>query len=102
MNVYICFSLEEISLLECKKPHTNQAQTSETHRPTGGEFQIYVTLTLIQVVNTLIYFLTDAALLEKIKKNKISKCVFLVQKALLSFRKDQTSREAKKLLEVSF
>nr|XP_021330926.1 cilia- and flagella-associated protein 54 isoform X1 [Danio rerio] len=67
---------EEISLLEFKKPHTNQAQTSETHRPTG-----------------------DAALLEKIKKNKISKCVFLVQKALLSFRKDQTSREAKKLLE---
>lgn len=91
-----------MSLLEFKKPHTNQAQTLKTHRPTGGELQFNVTLTLIQVVNTQIYFLTDVALLEKIKKNKISKCVFLVQKALLSFRKDQTSRETKKLLEVRF
>lgn len=52
-------------------------------------------------VFTQIYSLTDSAVLEKIKKNKISKSVFLAQKALLTFRKDQTSRETKKILEVS-
>ncbi|RXN21254.1 cilia- and flagella-associated 54 [Labeo rohita] len=67
---------DEMSLIESKKSHVNRAQASETNRPTG-----------------------DAAVLEKIKKNNISKCVFLVQKALLAFRKNQMSRETKKILE---
>ncbi|KAG1953321.1 cilia- and flagella-associated protein [Pimephales promelas] len=67
---------EEISLMESKKSHTNRAQTSETNRP-----------------------IEDSTELEKIKKNTISKTVFLVQKALLAFRKDQASRETKKILE---
>lgn len=55
-----------------------------------------------QVVSFIqIYSLTDSAVLEKIKKNKISKCVFLAQKALFAFRKNQMSRETKKILEVS-
>ncbi|XP_036433426.1 cilia- and flagella-associated protein 54 [Colossoma macropomum] len=41
----------------------------------------------------------ESVLLEKIKKNKISKALFLMQKALLSYRKDPTSRSTKKLLE---
>ncbi|XP_043093869.1 cilia- and flagella-associated protein 54 [Puntigrus tetrazona] len=67
---------DEMSLAEFKKSHTISSQTSETNRPTG-----------------------DSAVLEKIKKNKIYKCVFLVQKALLAFRKNQMSREPKKILE---
>ncbi|KAK2892722.1 hypothetical protein Q8A67_012710 [Cirrhinus molitorella] len=67
---------DEMSLIELKKSHVNRAQPSETNRPTG-----------------------DAAVLEKIKKNNISKCVFLAQKALLAFRKNQMSRETKKILE---
>ncbi|XP_016134498.1 cilia- and flagella-associated protein 54 [Sinocyclocheilus grahami] len=67
---------DEMSLMEFKKSHAIQAQASETNRPTG-----------------------DSAVLEKIKKNKISKCVFLAQKALLAFRKNQMSRETKKILE---
>ncbi|KAK7149598.1 hypothetical protein R3I94_009044 [Phoxinus phoxinus] len=67
---------EEISLTESKKSHTNRVQTSETNRS-----------------------IEDSTELEKIKKNKISKSVFLAQKALLAFRKDQTSRETKKILE---
>ncbi|XP_017572344.1 cilia- and flagella-associated protein 54 [Pygocentrus nattereri] len=42
---------------------------------------------------------TESVLLEKIKKNKVSKALFLIQKALLSYRKDPTSRSTKKLLE---
>ncbi|XP_057180735.1 cilia- and flagella-associated protein 54-like [Triplophysa rosa] len=41
----------------------------------------------------------ESAVVEKIKKNKISKCVFLTQKALVTFRKDQTNKETKKILE---
>ncbi|KAB5542294.1 hypothetical protein PHYPO_G00089970 [Pangasianodon hypophthalmus] len=41
----------------------------------------------------------ECALQEKIKKNKISKVLFLVQKALLSYKKDATNRGTKKLLE---
>ncbi|XP_051544314.1 cilia- and flagella-associated protein 54 [Myxocyprinus asiaticus] len=69
---------DELSLMEGKKTvmHTSQAQASETYRPTG-----------------------ESVLLEKIKKNKISKVVYLAQKALLTFRKDQTNRETKKMLE---
>ncbi|XP_058629752.1 cilia- and flagella-associated protein 54-like isoform X3 [Onychostoma macrolepis] len=67
---------DEMSLMEFKKSHATQAQASETNRPTG-----------------------DFAVLEKIKKNHISKCVFLAQKALLAFRKNQMSRETKKILE---
>ncbi|XP_073695305.1 cilia- and flagella-associated protein 54 [Garra rufa] len=67
---------DEMSLMEFKKSHINRAQASETNRPTG-----------------------DAAVREKIKKNNISKCVFLAQKALLAFRKNQMSRETKKILE---
>ncbi|XP_026065483.1 cilia- and flagella-associated protein 54 isoform X3 [Carassius auratus] len=67
---------DEISLMEFKKSHANRVQASETIRPTG-----------------------DSVVLEKIKKNKISKCVFLAQKALLAFRKNQMSQETKKILE---
>ncbi|XP_048011696.1 cilia- and flagella-associated protein 54 isoform X3 [Megalobrama amblycephala] len=67
---------EEMSLMENKKSHTNRMKTSETNRP-----------------------VEDSAVLEKITKNKISKSVFLAQKALLTFKKDQTSRETKKILE---
>uniref|UniRef100_A0A8C9R316 Cilia- and flagella-associated protein 54 n=2 Tax=Scleropages formosus TaxID=113540 RepID=A0A8C9R316_SCLFO len=41
----------------------------------------------------------EAALLEKIGKNKISKAMFLMQKALLSHKKDPNSSEATQLLE---
>ncbi|XP_053506290.1 cilia- and flagella-associated protein 54 isoform X2 [Ictalurus furcatus] len=41
----------------------------------------------------------ECALQEKIKKNKVSKVLFLEQKALLSYRKDATNRGTKKLLE---
>ncbi|XP_019903314.2 cilia- and flagella-associated protein 54 isoform X2 [Esox lucius] len=41
----------------------------------------------------------ESALLERIKKNKISKALFLVQKALLCQRKDQKSSTIKRLLE---
>ncbi|KAJ7996134.1 hypothetical protein DPEC_G00233920 [Dallia pectoralis] len=41
----------------------------------------------------------ESVLLARIKKNKISKALFLVQKALLSHRKDQKSSTSKGLLE---
>ncbi|KAI4876053.1 hypothetical protein NFI96_030101 [Prochilodus magdalenae] len=41
----------------------------------------------------------ESVLLEKIKKNKISKALFLLQKALLSHKEDPTTRSSKKLLE---
>ncbi|XP_060759219.1 cilia- and flagella-associated protein 54 [Neoarius graeffei] len=41
----------------------------------------------------------ECALQEKMKKNKISKVLFLVQKALVSYKKDATNRGTKKLLE---
>ncbi|KAF5908404.1 cilia- and flagella-associated protein 54 [Clarias magur] len=42
---------------------------------------------------------TEHALQEKIKKNKISRALFLEQKALLSYKKDATKGGTKKLLE---
>ncbi|XP_072529245.1 cilia- and flagella-associated protein 54 [Salminus brasiliensis] len=41
----------------------------------------------------------ESVLLENIKKNKISKALFLLQKALLSYKKDSTNRGTKKLIE---
>ncbi|KAA0721041.1 Cilia- and flagella-associated protein 54 [Triplophysa tibetana] len=41
----------------------------------------------------------ESVIVENIKKNKISKCVFLTQKALVTFRQDQTDKETKKILE---
>ncbi|KAK3544197.1 hypothetical protein QTP86_008341 [Hemibagrus guttatus] len=41
----------------------------------------------------------ECALQEKIKKNKVSRVLFLVQKALLSYKKDASNRGTKKLLE---
>ncbi|KTG47578.1 hypothetical protein cypCar_00019462 [Cyprinus carpio] len=67
---------DEMGLMEFKKSHANCVQASETNRPTE-----------------------ESVVLEKIKKNTISKCVFIVQKALLAFRKNQMSQETKKILE---
>nr|XP_055046418.1 cilia- and flagella-associated protein 54-like isoform X2 [Misgurnus anguillicaudatus] len=53
-----------------------QVKTSEANRPTE-----------------------EFVMLEKVKRNKISKSIFLAQKALLNFRKDQTNKETKKILE---
>lgn len=90
--------------MEVKTPHTN--------RPTEGELEKTFTFHLADdfIQSNLhmnigfglwIYFFTESVILEKIKKNKISKCVFLAQKALLTFRKDQANKETKKILEVS-
>lgn len=49
-----------------------------------------------------IFLFTESVIVENIKKNKISKCVFLTEKALVTFRQDQTDKETKKILEVSF
>lgn len=46
-------------------------------------------------------FVTECAMQAKIKKNKISRVLFLVQKALLSYKQDATNRGTKQLLEVS-
>ncbi|XP_035384159.1 cilia- and flagella-associated protein 54 isoform X3 [Electrophorus electricus] len=43
--------------------------------------------------------ITECLLVEKIKKNKISKALFLAQKALLSYKKDTTNTGTKKFLE---
>ena len=43
---------------------------------------------------------TESVLLERIGKNTVSIALFLVQKALLSHRKDQNSSATKRLLEV--
>lgn len=48
----------------------------------------------------LCLFVTECALQKRIKKNKISKVLYLVQKALLFYKKDAANKDTKKLLEV--
>lgn len=62
-------------------------------------FSTYISKTVLYL--SYVYIALECALLERIGRNRISKAIFLMQKALLSHRDNTGRSNSKELLQVS-